>query len=139
MCRQQVDLDRRLMRMAVSDRDMCVHQLQRKSMPNNSIAPLELSTQLQIEPKRSERKSIWQIASSCCGSFSLTNRIVSLDTSRCVTCHLPPVCQPASESPSAALWLLSTMAKAKKKREKKCAKNRNTNENTYKLCLCVNK
>lgn len=56
-----MDLDRRLMRMAVSDRDMCVHQLQRKSVPNNSIAPLELSTQLnsttnQIEPKRTEAK-----------------------------------------------------------------------------------
>lgn len=58
-----MDLDRQLMRMAVSDRDMCVrvHQLQRKSAPNNSIAPLELSTQLnsttnQIEPKRTEAK-----------------------------------------------------------------------------------
>lgn len=140
MCRQQVDLDRRLMRMAVSDRDMClrVHQLQRKSVRNNSIAPLELSTQLnsttnQIEPKRSERKSIWQIASLCCGSFSLTNRIVSLDT---LLCHLPPVCQPASESPSAALWLLLTMAKAKKKR-KKSAQKTETQMKTHINCAFV--
>lgn len=127
--------------MAVSDRDMCVHQLQRKSVPNNSIAPLELSTQLnyksnRTKAKQSERKSIWQIASSCCGSFSLTNRIVSLDTSRCVTCHLPPVCKPASESPSAALWLLLTMAKAKKKR-KKSAQKTETQMKTHINCAFV--
>lgn len=130
------------MRMAVSDRDMCVHQLQRKSVPNNSIAPLELSTQLnsttnQIEPKRTEAKenqfgklqahvaarSHWQIESCHL-------------TPRCTTCHLPPVCQPASESPSAALWLLSTMAKAKKKR-KKSAQKTETQMKTHINCAFV--
>lgn len=118
------------------DRDMCVHQLQRKSMSNNTTAPLELSTQLQIKSNQSEAKenqfaklqahvaarSHWQIESCHL-------------TPRCATCHLS-ACLPASESPSAALWLLLTMAKAKKKR-KKSAQKTETQMKTHINCAFV--
>lgn len=139
-----MDLDRRLMRMAVSDRDMCVrvHQLQRKSVPNNSIAPLELSTQLnlQIKSNQSEAKRKKINMANC----KLMLRLVLIDKSNRVTWHLavpPATCHlfaslPASESPSAALWLLSTMAKAKKKR-KKSAQKTETQIKTHINCAFV--
>lgn len=68
-------------------------------------------------------------------------RLVLIDKSNRVTwhlslCHLPPVCKPASESPSAALWLLLTMAKAKKKR-KKSAQKTETQMKTHINCAFV--
>lgn len=130
------------MRMAVSDRDMCVrvHQLQRKSAPNNSVAPLELSTQLQIKSNQSEAKRKKINLANC----KLMLRLVLIDKSNRVTWHLavpPATCHqfaslPASESLSAALWLLSTMAKAKKKR-KKSAQKTETQMKTHINCAFV--